>query len=174
MAVGDEVVVTTTQGQSLYEVTEISKVSIDRGGPDDGESTGSQGPPSDADDEGAVPVDELYGPTEADQLTLVTSASPMPWASERATVVVAEMQTEPFRPTPQNGRSDDGTGLTGEDGALASVLIALVAYGVVMGGAILLYRRLTPTTAYVLAIAPVLALTVIAAETISRLFPAWM
>lgn len=162
--VDDSIVVTTTQGQSLYEVTSVEKLTIDR---------------SDAADaaplaEDAAPIDELYGPTDADQLTLITSASPLPWQAERATVVVAEMRSEPFAPTPQNGRSDAATGLDGDSGVLASVVLALLAYGLTMVAAVLLFRRLTPVTAYVLSMAPVLALTVIASETISRLFPAWM
>ena len=52
--------------------------------------------------------------------------------------------------------------------------MAVALYGITVGLGILLYRRLTTRTAYLLTIAPFLATTIIAGETISRVFPAWM
>jgi sortase A len=148
----DVIVATTTQGQTVYTIDSVEKVDLTANGA----------------------LDKLYGPTKGDQLTLVTSASAAPWNRSEAQVVVATMSTKPFEPTPQGGRTDATTGTRGDDNAVAAVILALLVYGLAMGGVILLYRRLPPRTAYLLTIAPVLALTVIAAETLSRVFPAWM
>jgi sortase A len=169
------IIVTTTQGQSVYDVTSVRRVTIQKPAKDADTSTGGgASAATGTKSKDAVTVDDLYGPSKKDQLTLVTSASPMPWSSGKATVVVAELQGRPYAPTPQNGRSDKETGVKGDQGALAAVILALVGYGAVMGAGVLLHRRLSLTTAYILAVAPVVALTVIAAETVSRLFPAWM
>jgi len=149
---GDEILVSTTQGQSIYAVDDVRHAELSS----------------------AKAVDDLYGPSDDDRLTLVTSASAGPWNASDATVVVAKLRTKGFTPTPQGSRSDSETGLSGESGARASVVLALMAYGVVMGASVLAFRRLQLRTAYVLTAAPLLALTVVAAETLSRLFPAWM
>jgi len=52
-------------------------------------------------------------------------------------------------------------------------VLALGAYGLAMAAGVLLYRRLPSRSAYLLTLAPVVALTIIAAETVGRLFPAW-
>lgn len=148
---GAQIVVSTTQGQSVYRVASVRHLSL-----------GSQGA-----------VDKLYGPSDDDRLTLVTSASALPWSSSSATVVVATMRDEPFPPTPQNGRVDAGTGLHGDGSATAAVVLALLVFGATMSATVVLYRTLQPATAYLLTIGPVLASTVIAGETVSRLLPGW-
>ena len=153
---GDQIVVTTTQGQSVYAVDSVHKVALSN-------ESGAAGS-----------IDAIYGPSRGDQLTLVTSASAAPWNRSTARVVVATLQSKPFAPTPQGGRTAGLTGTDGDTGVLASVFLALVAYGVVLGASVLLYRTLRPRTAYVLTVAPIVALTVISAETLSRVFPAWM
>ncbi|MGH9267041.1 MAG: sortase domain-containing protein, partial [Acidimicrobiales bacterium] len=148
---GDQVVVSTTQGQSVYEVT--STAPAPAGGPR---------------------LDEPYGPTASSQLTLVTSASALPWRNDRALVVVAALRTPPFQPTAQGSRGAVAPGAAGEEGARASVALALLAYGVVLGGAVVLYRRLPARTAYLASAPTMLALTLVAAETLSRILPAWL
>ena len=165
---GDQILVTTTQGASIYSIEEVKKVTLSTAAPSESSDT------TDAASSSAVRVDDLYGPSEDDRLTLVTSASANPLNGSSATVVTAKLKGEPFEPTPQGGRLSGQTGLAGDDGALAAVVLALMAYGIVMGASVLLYRRLQPRTAYMLTIAPMVALTIIAGETLSRIFPAWM
>jgi sortase A len=121
-----------------------------------------------------VTPDSLYGPSKDDRLTLVTSASQAPWNDSHAIVVVATMDGKPFAPTPQNGRSDTETGRDAESGVWASVAIAVLLYGGAITASVLLYRRMRFRVAYVLTIAPLVALTVVTGETLSRLLPAWM
>lgn len=149
---GNKILVTTTQGQSVYTVESVQHPSL---------GTGAR-------------VDKIYGPTSDDRLTLVTSSSATPWNGSDAIVVVAKMETVPFAPTPQGGRISAQTGLGGESGALAAAVLALSLYGAVMAGSVFIYRRFSLPTAYLLTIAPAAAATVICAETLSRLFPAWM
>ena len=52
--------------------------------------------------------------------------------------------------------------------------IVPLAFAAVTVGALYLYRRCTIRSAYLLSTAPLVAFTVLAAESISRLFPAWM
>lgn len=156
---GEKILVTTPQGQSVYTVKSVGTVRL-RGG--------SGGRAADS------TIDRTYGPSNDDRLTLVTSASAVPANRSRAEVVVARLEGKPFPPTPQGGRSDRGTGAHGDPGATSSVVIALVVYGALMGGGVMLFRRVRPSTAYLLTIAPSLAVTIVAAETLSRLFPAWM
>lgn len=148
---GAAIVVTTTQGQSLYHVVSVKHVRL----------TSSR-------------IDKIYGPSPDDRLTLVTSASASLWNSSSASVVVAKMEGKPFAPTPQGARRSSDTGTHGDGGALPAVILALVFYAGVLVGGVILYRRLRPGTAYVLSIGPVIAFTIIAAETVVRLFPAWL
>ena len=118
-------------------------------------------------------IDKLFGPTTDDRLTLVTSASKAPWNSASAVVVSAKLVGKPYEPTPQGARSDDQTGLTGDSSAWPAVILALMAYVAAIVGSVVLYRRLSFRVAYVLTIAPLVALTVVAGEALSRLLPAW-
>lgn len=173
---GNRILLTTTQGQSVYEVESVEKVKLARAKAtaDPGAASGvSSQEAADETEAGGTLIDDLYGPSPDDRLTLVTSASKSPGNRAKATVVVAKLMGEPFAPTPQNGRSDSATGTTGDKGAMSSVIIAMLLYGASLGGCVLLYQRLRPRTAYMLGICPVLAATIIAGETLSRVFPAW-
>lgn len=163
---GDEIVVTTTQGQSVYEVASVKELAL-RNPPADG---GNPGEP----DKGSALVDDVFGPSQDDQLTLITSASKVPWNSGKATVVVATMRDAPFPPMAQGGRSDRDTGGHPDGDAKAPAVLVMLVYGLAMGASVVLYRRLPTRVAYLLTAAPIIALTIITGETFSRLFPAWM
>jgi sortase A len=177
---GNIILVSTTQGQSIYRVETVRQQTIlPSEGNTANEETG-QSSVADvtetADDptaEAAVPVDVLFGATPDDRLTLITSASSNPFNTSEATVVVARMQGKPYAPTPQNGRVDSQTGLAGDPSALAPVLLALLAYGAAVVGAVVLYQRSSSRAAYLLTVPPLLVCTVVTAETVSRLLPAW-
>ncbi|MDP9073758.1 MAG: sortase [Actinomycetota bacterium] len=145
---GDQILVTTTQGQSVYRVTNVRHSSL-----------GS--------------VDGTYGPSRDNRLTLVTSGSTLPWNSTDATVVVATIEGLPFPPTLQNGRGSSGLGVHGDTDADASVVLAMFAFAVTISASIALYRRVHPATAYLLSIGPLMATAIIAGETLTRLLPGW-
>ncbi|MDQ6911137.1 MAG: sortase, partial [Actinomycetota bacterium] len=147
---GSRILVTTTQGQSVYVVDDVRHVDLS-----------------------GKTIDETYGRSKDDRLTLITSSSSVPWNGSAAIVAVAKMETVPFVQTPQGGRVSGHSGMDGESGALSSVILCLALYGCVMAGSVFAYRRLSLTSAYLLTIAPAAAVTVIAAETLSRLLPAW-
>lgn len=144
---GDEIVVATTQGKSVYRVTEKATRPLDEG----------------AD----------YGKTQNDRLTLVTSASWWPLASEEATVVTAVLEGRPFRPTPQNGKADAQDGRTGDGDAWAGLVLAFGGFVVAAAGATFLYRRWRPVSTYVITGPVLLTLASLAALALWRLFPAW-
>jgi len=172
---GDRLLVTTTQGQSVYEVSGTKRTAISRPTrPTDDGSSSTDTSATASDDKGAANVDDLYGPTSDTRLTLVTSGRALPWNRSEAIVVTATLLGMPFAPTPQNGRSDDQIGLNGEKGVMATLIIALLAFGACLSASVLLHQRLKLRTAYLLTIGPVLATTIIAGETLSRVFPAWM
>ncbi len=170
---GDEIVVTTTQGQSVYAVSTVQQVSLHNPSTAGTSSTASNvgTPPK---DDTAGLIDTVYGPSKGDQLTLVTSASRVPWNSSKATVVVATLKDRPFPPTVQGGRHARDTGGRPDDDAKAAGVLVMLLYGTAMGAAVLLYRRLSHRVAYLLTVAPIVALTIVTGETFSRLFPAWM
>jgi len=122
---------------------------------------------------GPLQVDSLYGPTSDDRLTLVTSAEKQPWNSSKATIVVAKLLSKPFEPTTQGTRASGETGFGGDAGAWSSVVLALMAFVAIIVGSVALYRRLRFRVAYVLTIAPLVALTIVTAEQMARLLPAW-
>jgi sortase A len=156
---GDRIVTATTEGQSLYVVHSVRMVTLSATG----------GLPK----SGKVSANQLYGPSVHDQLTLVTSASSVPWNSDRAVEVVARIKGQPYTPTPQESRSPSQQGNTGDPSNLAALILALLALGAVLIGAVALYRRTTVRSAYLLSMAPLLVCTVLAAEATSRLLPAW-
>jgi sortase A len=121
-----------------------------------------------------VSADAVLGPSKDDQLTLVTSGSSVPWNTDRALVVVARLQGRPYTPTPQEARSPSEEGNAGDPTALAWLILAVLALGACFAGALVLYRRTTLRSAYLLTTAPLLVLTVLAAEALSRLLPAWL
>jgi hypothetical protein len=137
--------------------------------PRDAASRGPEAPPGPP-----ISVDDLFGRTRDDQLTLVTSSSGSPLNGSEAVVVVARMRGNPYVATPQGGRTDGQNGLGGDAGALAALVLAAMGYAGVIATTVLLHRRSTPLVAHVLTTAPLLALTVVVAETIVRLLPAWV
>jgi sortase A len=145
---GDPILITTTQGQSVYRVTSLRHPSL-----------GS--------------VDETYGPSKENRLTLVTSASALPWNGTDAVVVIASIEGLPFAPTLQNGRGTSGLGVHGDSDADASVVLAMFAFAATISASIALYRRLRPATAYLLSIGPLMATAIIAGETMTRILPGW-
>lgn len=160
---GAKIVTTTTQGQAVYTVSSVERTDLVTSLPEGGI-------PSD----GVRLVDDVYGPSETSQLTLVTSARALPWSSGAAVVVVAQMEGKPFPPTLQGTRSTQATGMSSDSTGRAAAILAVLAYGLAMGASVMLYRRLPSRVAYLLTVGPIVAMTIITAETVSRLFPAWM
>jgi LPXTG-site transpeptidase (sortase) family protein len=222
MTIGDEIIVTTTQGQSLYQVTDVggseltpdanpitapavaaptttttstttttvpavegtaptetvppaAEVSVDAAVAEaTGESTTTTVAPVESSLYGGkLPLNSLYGTSTDDRLTLVTSASAFPWNSAEAEVVVAVMIGKPFAPTPQNGRMADQTGNTGDTTAWPIVLLSVIFLAATIAGTVLLYRRSSPRVAYLLTVPPLVVFAILAAESFSRLLPAW-
>jgi hypothetical protein len=118
-------------------------------------------------------IKALYGPSSGDQLTLITSADKSPLNTSTATVVVAKLMSEPFPPTNQNGRNDSEIGRGSDPGALAAVVLSVMAFVAVIAASVALYRKMRFRIAYVLTIAPLVALTIITGEALARLLPAW-
>ena len=152
LEVGDRIGVTTTQGQSVYEVSSNDSVTFGEG--DDS-------------------IESIYGPSEDDRLTLVTSDSALPFNASRARVVVAVMDGKPFAPTPQNGRSVTQTGTTGETSRWPMVLLALLCLGGAIAAAVILRQRSSARISYLLTAPPLLVFAVVTSETLSQLLPAW-
>lgn len=198
---GDEILVTTSQGASVYEVTQVIGVDLAAGkgsipatttttspsttttapadpaaAPADATtttgSTTTTVPPSRLEGE-SISTDVLYGPTDDDRLTLVTSASRRPWATGRATVVVASMVEKPFEPTPQGGRalSQDGRGR--DSGVWLPLGLAIVAFALTAIAAMWIYRHGRARSAYLLTAPPLVAGVFLLAETAARALPAW-
>jgi sortase A len=198
---GDQILVTTTQGQSVYVVTEVRSDEVAdgsglRSAPSAAETTttttteppeaaapplsirAAEAPPTPPPLDAALPAgalttDELYGRTDDDRLTLVTSAATRPWNTARATIVTAEMRGRPFQPTPQSGRTAPQDGRGADATAWAPLILAALAYLVAVGAAIVLYRRARPRSAYLLTAPPLVAAVVLTAEAVARLLPAW-
>jgi sortase A len=199
---GDQIVTATTQGESLYVVRSVRTVTVVTppttasvatattttvrrpavAGPVKKVATSKTAKASSATTSAThaprpaatITTTGLYGPSSHDQLTLVTSATSAPWNSDEAVVVVARMHGAPFAPTPQESRSPDQLGTSGDPDALAWLLLALLGFLAVLVGAVALYRRTTMRTAYLLTTAPLLALTVLTAEAASHVLPAWL
>ena len=143
---GDRILTATVEGQTIYTVRSVRTVTLDT----------------------------VYGPTADNQLTLITSATTSPFNSSLALEVTARMSGKPYVSTPRGPRSPSQQGNTGDSGAWAQLSLALLALVATAVGAVFLYRRCTVRSAYLLSTAPLLAVTVLAAESISRLLPAWM
>lgn len=179
----DLILVTTTQGQVVYRVRTVdTREIVPSSDPDSGATTtpttsvpvpGTGGEVASESGTGLTTLDELYAPTDDDRLTLVTSASSWPTNSTMATVVVADLQGVPYAPTPQAGRTGTQTGVAGEGGSWPGVLLAVQAFALSAGAAVLLYRRSSPAIAYLLTTPPLIAFAILAAEQVSRILPAW-
>jgi len=180
---GDRILVTTTQGQSVYSVSSVAHTTVSDSSASDsgsglGESTSTVPPVTNKYAPNPLPsrsttVDGLYGPTKANQLTLVTSASAWPANTSQATVVVASMKTVPFVPTAQNGRTTSQTGLTGDRSAWLGLLLALQGFVLAGLAAAYLHSRYGPRIAYLLTTPPLIVFVILIAETGSQLLPAW-
>ena len=151
---GDRILTATIEGQSIYVVRHVATVTI--------------GSPS------VLTLNTLYRPTKDNRLTLVTSASASPLNTSRAIEVTAVLRGKPYVATPQGARNASQQGNTGASDAWLELLLSLLALVVVAVGGVFLYRRCTIRSAYLLTTAPLVACTVLAAEAISRLLPAWM
>ncbi len=144
---GTRIVATTVQGQSVYVVRKVSERPL-------------------------RPATDL-GPSDDDRLTLVTSASRWPLATDRAVVVEARLDGRPFEPTPQGGRSVADDGRQGDpDGWPSFALFAGLYAGATLGAAVL-YRRWRPLTAYLLTTPALVVFALLAGESLTRLLPAW-
>jgi sortase A len=144
---GDQIVVTTTEGQTVYTVRSVHT--------------------------GAV-TDTIYDPSAGNRLTLVTSASALPWSSARAVLVVATMSSPPFAPTPEQSRSASQDGRSGDGSSGAPLALALLALVAVLAAAVALYRHASARVAYLVSTAPLIVFSILAAEAASRLLPAWL
>lgn len=197
---GDRIVTATVEGQSVYIVKAVHKVKLVTSGtaatpttvPATASSTAtsvapattlppgpsvSRGLPGSGERTQLVPVvttTALYGPSRHNQLTLVTSGSAAPWNTGRALVVVARMAGVPYAPTPQQARSTSQQGNGNDPAALAWFILAVMCLVAVFIGTVALYRRLSLRSAYLLSTAPILLLTILAAEAASHLLPAWL
>jgi hypothetical protein len=87
--------------------------------------------------------------------------------------VIAKLLGKPFAPTPQGARSSNQTGLGGDSSAWPTVILCMIGFAGVITASVLLYRKLRFRVAYVITIAPLVAFTVITAEALIRLLPAW-
>lgn len=182
---GDRILVTTVQGRSVYEVGHVGRHRVVESS-GSAAAAGATTVPADADADtdadaddgpllpaGRLTTDQLYGPSADDRLTLVTSASGSPTASDEALVVVAEMDGLPFAPTPQGGRTSVGDGRGGDPSATAPLALALLAYVGVLAATVVSYRRVPWRSAYLLSAPPLVALTIVVAEQVARFLPAW-
>jgi sortase (surface protein transpeptidase) len=137
------------------------------------QSVGTKGASASSGNGKPITVSALYGASKDDRLTLVTSATESPLNKSSAVVVVASMKTEPFAPTPQGGRTDSETGRSAEGSSPASLALAVLLYAGAVVGSVMLYRRLRFRVAYILTIAPLVALTVLLGQALAMLLPAW-
>jgi sortase A len=140
---GDDIVVTTAQGQSVYRVARPAAVN---GG-------------------------DFLSKSADNRLTLITSASWWPWSADPL-VVTATMRDLSFSPTPQQGRSIATDGRTGDPGAYGWLIIELVLLVGAAAIAILLYRRWLPRATYLLTCPVLVALIVLSTDTFLRMLPA--
>jgi sortase A len=190
---GDRILVTTVQGQSVYEVehagthriveepsaadedtaaTSTLPAAIDPEVPADAASTDA-GSDAVVLPDGPVTAAQVYGPSEDDRLTLVTSGSTVPWATDEALVVVARMDGVAFAPTPQGGRTLEDDGRGGSPGGMAALVLALLAYAAAVVGAVWLHRNVPWRSAYLLSAPLIVALTIVLAEQVATALPAW-
>ena len=115
----------------------------------------------------------LLGPTSNDRLTMVTSGERSPLNGSSATIVTAKMIGRPFEPTFQGAKTNAQTSLGSGDNTVPSLVLAVLLYSIAIGASIAVYRKLRFRVAYVITIAPLVAITIITAEALSRLIPSW-
>lgn len=198
---GDRILTATTEGRSVYEVRSVRTVTMvtpttaaatteTTAASGSGSTPATAAPTSSArlpvagtSESEARPASHglpkvsanvILGPSKDNQITLLTSASSVPWNTTRTLVVVARLEGRPYTPTPQEARSPSQQGNAGDPTALGWFILAVLALAACFAGAFVLYRRSSPRAAYLLTTAPLLAFTVLAAEALSRLLPAWL
>ena len=171
---GDRILTATIEGQSIYVVRHVARVTLGSPTAPVGATGSSAAGSTPAGSTPAVTLNALYRPTTENRITLVTSASAAPWNSSRAIEVTAVLRGKPYGPLPQEARSPGQQGNTGDSSAWGELILAMQALVIVVIGGLFLYRRCTIRSAYLLSTAPLVACTVLAAEAISRLLPAWM
>jgi sortase A len=142
---GDDILVTTAQGQSVYRVTKPASVS------------------------GA----DSLGRTSDSRLTLLTNGSWWPWTTDPL-VVTATLRDLPFSPTPQQGRSTATDGRSADSGAFGWLVIDLVLLVGVAALAVMLYRRWLPRATYLLTCPVMVALIILGTDQFLRTLPAWV
>jgi sortase A len=195
---GDRILVTTAQGRSVYNVDHIGThgVTGETSTESASAATTTAGPATtvptttdvqaNAEDveapltqeeaalpEGSLTVEQLYGPSPDDRLTLVTTASGTPGASDEAVVVVARMEGQAFAPTPQGGRTPGNDGRSGASSNWSALILALLAYVVAVIGTIWLHRNVPWRSAYLLTAPVLVALTIVLADELVSILPAW-
>ena len=84
------------------------------------------------------------------------------------------MEGKPFEPTPQGGRTDSTTGLSGESAAWAPLALVIMGFGAAAVAAVYLYRCWSFRSVYLLTTPPLIVFTILLAETVTRLLPSWM
>jgi sortase A len=168
---GDRILTATIEGQSIYVVRHVARVTLGSATAPVGATAGGSAA---AGSTPAVTLDTLYRQTGGNRLTLVTSASVTPWNTRQAIEVTAMLRGKPYGALPQGARSTGQQGNTGDSSSWGELVLSLQALAAVAVGALFLYRRCTVRSAYLLSTAPLVACTVFAAEAISRLLPAWM
>jgi sortase A len=191
LEVDDRILVTTSQGRTLYTVDHVGTHEVvagdDEAGtaptttsttalvPIDAQATDDGGAATSAPSvpDGPLTADQLFGPSPDDRLTLVTTASGAPGAADEAVVVVARMEGQPFPPTPQGGRTLDADGRSGSSSTWSSLILALLAYVVAVVGAVWLNRNVPWRSAYLLTAPVLVALTIVVADELVAILPAW-
>ncbi len=146
LRVGDRILITTAQGQSVYAVTQVGEEKV---------------------------TPETYAPSQVDQLTLLTSSTWWPWSNEKADIVRAKLETRPFTPTPQNGWDPGADGRHGDGSAWPLLILELLVLAIGAATATILYRRWSAPATYLLTTPALLAMLVFFGLTLTRVFPGW-
>jgi sortase A len=174
--VGQDIVVTTIEGQSLYVVTQVRSTRIVAGtGVSATAALGgtTAAPVAPKTIGSSVGIEDLFAPSTNNRLTLVTSGSRTPWNTRSAIVVVAQMKGLPFTPTPQQARSASQDGRSAASGTAPLLILALIVFALAAAGSVVIWRRSSIRTAYLVTVAPLVVATVLVAVAVSRTLPAW-
>jgi hypothetical protein len=83
------------------------------------------------------------------------------------------MDGQPFAPTPQGGRTSEGDGRHGDPGFGAPLLLAALFTLAAIATAVWLHRNLPWRSAYLLSAPLVVAATILLAEALAAVLPAW-
>lgn len=148
LRLGDQIVVTTTQGKSLYTVSARTTGPIDR--------------------------DAVYGASADNRLTLLTSSTTNVLNTATATAVVATMDTDPFVPSPQGGRTDAQDGTRADTGQWPLLVLLGLGFALAAAGSSVLYRRWSPLATYAVTTPVLVSLVVFTSIVAARLLPGWV